>query len=113
MATPNNGKIIKEPTFKMQHLLIATFVILLAALSAALPVSVDYIPSSDEPTTSKSLSPSKPTDTLNIASNSKAIENRLDNPNYFEGDLDISQEMIDAYYGNLNKTGVSPKKNST
>ena len=26
------------------------------------------------------------------------MESRLDNPNYFEGDLDISQLQIDAYY---------------
>ena len=28
----------------------------------------------------------------------KSLESRLDNPNYFEGDLDISQAIIDAYY---------------
>lgn len=28
----------------------------------------------------------------------KPLESRLDNPNYFEGDLDISQVIIDAYY---------------
>ena len=28
----------------------------------------------------------------------KRLESRLDNPNYFEGDLDISQAIIDAYY---------------
>lgn len=26
------------------------------------------------------------------------LESRLDNPNYFEGDLDISQAIIDALY---------------
>lgn len=29
---------------------------------------------------------------------------RLDNPNYFEGDLKIPQEIIDAYYGTQNNT---------
>ena len=28
----------------------------------------------------------------------KPLESRLDNPKYFEGDLDISQVEIDAYY---------------
>ena len=37
----------------------------------------------------------------------KPTESHLDNPNYFEGDLDIPQEMIDAFYGNPNDTDVS------
>lgn len=28
----------------------------------------------------------------------KLLESSLDNPNYFEGDLDISQAIINAYY---------------
>ena len=30
--------------------------------------------------------------------NKPLVESRLDNPNYFEGDLDIPQAIIDAYY---------------
>lgn len=33
-----------------------------------------------------------------IEEESPLMESRLDNPNYFEGDLDISQLLIDAYY---------------
>ncbi len=35
------------------------------------------------------------------------LESRLDNPNYFEGDLDISQAIIDAYYEQQSGKDVS------
>lgn len=38
---------------------------------------------------------------------SKPVESRLDNPNYFEGDLDISQATIDAYYETKDGVDVS------
>ena len=34
-------------------------------------------------------------------------ETRLDNPNFFEGDLDIPQAVINAYYEDLNMTEVN------
>ena len=35
------------------------------------------------------------------------LESRLDNPNYFEGDLDISQAIIDALYEQQSGKDVS------
>ena len=35
------------------------------------------------------------------------LEGRLDNPNYFEGDLDISQAIIDALYEQRSGKDVS------
>ena len=38
---------------------------------------------------------------------SKVDKSHLDNPDYFEGDLKVSQEIIDLYYGVHNDTKVS------
>ena len=35
------------------------------------------------------------------------LESRLDNPNYFEGDLDVSQAIIDALYEQQSGKDVS------
>ena len=38
---------------------------------------------------------------------SKVDKSRLDNPDYFEGDLKVPQEIIDTYYGIHSNTQVS------
>ena len=45
--------------------------------------------------------------TINESEIAASVRARLDNPNYFEGDLKIPQEIIDAYYGKHNDTDVS------
>ena len=43
-------------------------------------------------------SSAKPQLSSDAIDDKKLLESHLDNPNYFEGDLDISQAIIDAYY---------------
>ena len=108
---------------RMRHLgTAAAILILSAALALALPSAMPS--SSSDQLASTSPPTSNPTDGLdkervlnvtqkdvneqkNATKNWKPIESHLDNPNYFEGDLDISQEMIDAFYGKPNDTDVS------
>lgn len=45
--------------------------------------------------------------TINGSKIVASVRGRLDNPNYFEGDLKIPQDIIDAYYGKHNDTNVS------
>ena len=118
-----------------QHQLIAALVLLGATLAVSLPAnsppikddfSIKFAESID--TEDDNSSSTLPTATMPMPSNdsessinvvesdqnngsvrvsTSESEVRLDNPNYFEGDLVISQEMIDAFYGKLNATNVS------
>lgn len=44
---------------------------------------------------------------LEGSSNKPLVESHLDDPNYFEGDLDIPQAIIDAYYEQQSEKDVS------
>ena len=106
----------------MRHLTTAAGILIFSAGLIAARPSATFPPSSVQPTSELKVITSKPTsvtdkeEILNMTHKNvnekqtetwKPTESHLDNPNYFEGDLDVPQEMIDAFYGNSNATNVS------
>ena len=89
----------------MCQLTIAALVLLAAVLTAALPIdSVSQDPSSASPPTTDAPKASLNSSKETISSNHSWPV--LEDPNLFEGDLKISQEMIDKYYGKKNKVSM-------
>ena len=86
----------------MQHLRIIAFITLLAAVTKA---------SLELPSTAKPKDQidnlEKKNGSLNTSQILEPVESHLDDPNYFEGDLIVSPETIEAYYGKPNQTAVS------
>lgn len=81
----------------MAHPLTSAFTIIFLTAQTAVQVGTSVPSSSSSPSASQS-TPKSAT---------------LDNPNYFEGDLDIPQEMIDAYYEQPKTLHVSFKYSLT
>ena len=82
----------------MQHLRIIAFITLLATVTKA---SLE-LPSKDQIDNLE-----KKNGSLNTSQILEPAESHLDDPNYFEGDLIVSPETIEAYYGKPNQTAVS------
>ena len=73
--------------------------------SSTLPTATTPMPSNDSESSINVVESDQNNGSVRVSTSESEV--RLDNPNYFEGDLVISQEMIDAFYGKLNATNVS------
>ena len=117
----------------MQYLGTTTFIVLFATLlslmtrSTSLPVPSQQVSTDSAPSLSTSKLTPEHSQLYNFSNSSdslaqgdsdkveergpgsktsKLVKSHLDNPKYFEGDLRVPQEIIDAYYGKLNDSEV-------
>ena len=92
---------------EMYHHLTVALILLLTAITTAVPISESDVVPDHSPTTPPTNNATKASTNDDESVPTKHTWPPMEDPNLFEGDIKISQEMIDKYYGKKNDTKVN------